>query len=64
MQPGSTITWEFDKINQDAWLVVSGTIEARLQFAKIVKPRVRTEYRNSDFRKFDVKSTITVDPVK
>ena len=43
--------------------MVSGTIEARLQFAKIVKPHVRTEYRNSDFRKFDVESTITVDPV-
>jgi hypothetical protein len=62
--PGSTFTWDYDKINDDAWLMTSGVLEARLQFVKIIKPQVRTEYKNSKFQKFDVQSTITTEPVK
>jgi hypothetical protein len=62
--PGTTVTWEFDKINADAWLTISGVIDGRLQFAKLIKPAVRTEYRNSKFQKFDVQSTITMETVK
>ena len=62
--PGSTITWEFDRINDDAWLEISGVIDGHLQFAKFIKPAVRTEYTNSKFQKFDVKSTVTIDPPK
>ena len=60
--PGTTITWEFEKINDDAWLTTSGVINGHLQFAKFIKPAVRTEYKNSKFQKFDVQSTITVEP--
>jgi hypothetical protein len=63
LAPGSTVSWEFDKINDDAWLVISGVIDGHLQFAKFIKPAVRTEYHNSKFQKFDVKSTITVPAV-
>lgn len=62
--PGTTITWEFAKVNDDAWLTVSGVIDGHLQFAKFIKPTVRTEYKNSKFQKFDVQSTITTEPVK
>jgi hypothetical protein len=62
--PGTTITWEFEKINEGAWLAMSGVIDGRLQFARSTKPPVRTEYRNSNFQKFDVQSTITTDPAK
>jgi hypothetical protein len=62
--PGTTLTWEFEKINEDAWLTISGVIDGHLQFAKFIKPAVRTEYRNSKFQKFDVQSTITMEPVK
>ena len=64
MKPGSTVTWEYSKIDGGAWLPVVGVIDAHLQFAKFIKPYVRTEYTNSQFRKFDVKSTITMDPPK
>jgi hypothetical protein len=64
LAPGSTVTWEFDKINDDAWLGISGVIDGHLQFAKFIKPAVRTEYHNSKFQKFDVKSTITIDPAR
>ncbi|MDP8979931.1 MAG: outer membrane lipoprotein-sorting protein [Acidobacteriota bacterium] len=64
LMQGSTITWEFEKINDDAWLARSGVINGRLQFAKFIKPAVRTEYKNSKFQKFDVRSTITADPPK
>lgn len=60
--PGSTIRWDFEKIHDDAWLATSGAVDGRLQFVKLIKPRVRTEYRNSSFQKFDVQSTITMDP--
>ena len=60
--PGTTITWEFEKIDEGAWLPISGVIDGRLQFARLIKPAVRTEYRNSKFQKFDVQSTITTEP--
>jgi hypothetical protein len=62
LMPGSTITSEFDKINGDVWLEVSSVIDGHLQFAKFIKPAVRTEYTHSKFQKFDVQSTITIDP--
>ena len=64
MKPGSMMAWEFSKIDGGAWLPVTGVIDAHLQFAKFIKPYVRTEYANSQFQKFDVKSTITMDPPK
>ena len=64
IKPGSTMTWEYSKIDGAAWLPVAGVLDAHLQFAKFIKPYVRTEYANSHFQKFDVKSTITMDPPK
>jgi hypothetical protein len=64
MKPGSMVVWEFSKIGEAAWLPVAGVVDAHLQFAKFIKPYVRTEYANSKFQKFDVKSTITMDPPK
>jgi hypothetical protein len=61
---GTIMRWDFEKINEDAWLATSGVIDGRLQFAKFIKPAVRTEYKNSKFQKFDVQSTITADPPK
>jgi len=61
---GSTLTWDFDRINDDIWFTVSGVIDGRFQFAKLIKPAVRTEYHNSKFQKFDVHSTITIEPGK
>ena len=43
------------------WMETSGLIDGHLQFAKLIKPKVRTEYTYSKFQKFDVQSTITVD---
>jgi len=57
--PGTTITREYEKINGDAWLPISQILAGRLQFAKVIKPRVRTEYRYSKYQKFDVQSSIT-----
>jgi hypothetical protein len=59
--PGSTISWDFENIHDDAWLGISGVIDGHLQFAKFIKPAVRTEYKNTNFQKFDVQSTITIE---
>ena len=59
MKPGSSITFENAKINDDAWLPVSSVLDARIQIALVIRDSVRTETRNSNFKKFDVKSTIT-----
>ena len=63
-KPGTVVTWEYGKINEDAWLPVSVVLDAHLQFAKFIKPWVRAEQRYSNFKKFDVQSTITADPGK
>jgi hypothetical protein len=67
MKPGTTITMEFAKINDDAWLPASFIFDVRLQIPKLLKlttglkDAVRQETRYSNFRKFDVESTITSD---
>jgi hypothetical protein len=57
--PGSTTTVQFALINNDAWMQTSLVIDGHLHFAKFIKPKVRTEYVNSNFKKFDVQSTVT-----
>lgn len=64
MKPGSVITEEFEKINNDAWLRVRESVYFHLQFAKFIKPTGRSDCRDSRFHKFDVQSTITMDPGK
>jgi hypothetical protein len=59
MKPGSSITIEIAKINDDAWLPVLTIFDARIQIAVVIRDSVRSETRNSNFKKFDVKSTIT-----
>jgi hypothetical protein len=59
LKPGSTIQWDCEKINQDAWQTVLITI-----IAKWPQTEARLEIRYSNFKKFDVQSTITLDPPK
>jgi len=60
LEPGGTFQWDFGKVNEDAWVTTEMVIDGRLQLAKIIKPRVRTEQKTSKFQKFDVRSTITI----
>jgi hypothetical protein len=61
-KPGSTMTFEFEKIDDDAWLPVRQSDDFHLQFARFIKPAGRSDYRYSKFRRFDVQSTITMEP--
>src|SRR5580658_10500364 len=58
LKPGSTTTIEFQKINQDVWQPALVVLDARNTMAKIVQVE---EIRFSNFKKFDVQSTITID---
>jgi hypothetical protein len=58
LKPGSTTTMEFQKINQDVWQPALVVLDARNTMTKIV---LVEEIRFSNFKKFDVQSTITVD---
>jgi len=58
LKPGSS-TLENAKINDDAWLPVFTVFDGRIQIALVIRDSVRSETRNSNFKKFDVKSTIT-----
>jgi len=58
------MTEEFERIDNDAWLQVHRSIYFHFQFAKFIKPTGRSDYRDSKFHKFDVQSTITMDPAK
>jgi hypothetical protein len=58
LKPGSTTTVESQKINQDVWQPTLVVLDARNTMAKIV---VEETIRFSNFKKFDVQSTITID---
>jgi len=56
---GSWLTIDSAKVNDDAWLPVFIVLDARIQIAAVIRDSFRAETRNSNFKKFDVKSTIT-----
>jgi hypothetical protein len=60
LRPGSTVTFEYEKVDPDTWEAVSLTLEFSRSKDKVFKPTGRTVYRMSKFQKFDVQSTITV----
>ena len=61
-RPGSSITFDFDKIDSETWYPISLVLNISTNRQKIFQPNVRTECRMSNFHKFDVQSTITVVP--
>jgi hypothetical protein len=62
--PGSSLTFEYDKVDQQVWQAVSVILDVTRQAGKVTKAWARTEYRESRFQKFDVQSTITVEAPK
>ena len=62
--PGSSISIEYAKIDERVWEPVLVTLDIQRQSGKTIRPWGRTEYRQSEFHKFDVESTITVEPGK
>jgi hypothetical protein len=58
LQPGSTTTIESQKINQDVWQPALVVVDTCNKMAKVVQAE---EIRFSNFKKFDVQSTITID---
>jgi hypothetical protein len=60
LKPGSTTRIDFQKIDQAVWqpALVLVIVDARNTTAKIVQAE---EIRYSNFKKFDVQSTITID---
>jgi hypothetical protein len=62
-KPGSVISIEFAKVNDDVWQPSLFVLDIRRgKGNSVVEPR--TEYRYSKFQKFNVESTITMDPGK
>jgi hypothetical protein len=58
LKSGSTFVCDFEKVNQDAWQSTLIVAELRDTNTKVV---LRQEIRSSNFKKFDVQSTITID---
>jgi len=61
VKPGSTFVFDFQKVNQDVWQPLLSVVEWRNTMAKVVQVQGRLEIRFSNFKKFDVQSTITID---
>jgi hypothetical protein len=59
-KPGSAISFELEKINQEVWQPSLLALEIRWGKIGSAEPP-RTEYHYSKFQKFDVQSTITID---
>ena len=58
-QPGSEHTWEYEKGSEDCWLIRKITGKADLIFYKVVHGHVITTQTFTNYKKFDVASTIT-----
>jgi hypothetical protein len=63
-KPGSTLTFVYEKIGADTWHETALVLDIYRVRDKDFRPSGRTEYKMTGFRKFDVESTITVDPRK
>ena len=64
-KPGSTIAFEYAKVDADTWEAVSLALEFCATSQPVFKPAIRTQYLMSKFQKFDVQSTVTtVEPEK
>jgi hypothetical protein len=61
VNPGSTLTFEYEKLGPDTWHASSVILDTYRVRDKTLQPSTRTQYRLSRFQKFDVQSTITVD---
>jgi hypothetical protein len=61
-KPGSTISLEFEKLDPQTWQTISFVLDVSTVKQKVFRPNARTEYHMSNFHKFDVNSTITVQP--
>jgi hypothetical protein len=59
-RPGSTLIFDFEKIDSDTWHIISLVLNVATKQRKVFQPDARTEYHMSNFHKFDVQSTITV----
>jgi len=59
-RPGSTLTFEYEKVDEETWEPVSLTLNFSHSKEEEFKPTARTVYIMSGFKKFDVHSTITV----
>ncbi len=58
-KPGTVLTREYEKINNDAWLPRTGVLDSPIQPAENINGRNVTESRFSNYKKFNVESTIT-----
>jgi len=56
LKPGSAFRCDLTKLNEEAWVATFCNFEFRM------KERTRMEAKLSNYRKFDVQSTITIDP--
>ncbi len=61
--PGSSITFENEKVDA-VWQQVTIILDVSRPSGNTFRPWGRTEYRQSHFQKFDVESTVTVEPPK
>jgi hypothetical protein len=59
---GSFLAFEFEKVDPEVWEPVTLTLDFSRSKEAEFHPELRTVYRMSQFRKFDVQSTITVEP--
>jgi hypothetical protein len=63
IQPGTILRTEYQKVNSDCWLPVHSTFKWDLAMAKVVKADGLTENTFSDYKKFNVDSSVVFDVV-
>jgi hypothetical protein len=63
IQPGTILRTEYQKVNSDCWLPAHSTFKWGLAVAKVVKASGLTENTFSDYKKFNVDSSVVFDVV-
>lgn len=62
-QAGSEYTWEYDKGSEECWLLRKVSSKVEMQLYKMVHARAVTTQSMTNYKKFDVASTITTGDI-
>jgi hypothetical protein len=60
-KPGTIFATDYEKINGEDWFPTFTFIDAHIQFLAVIKMSGRIEIRNSNFKKFNVDSSVSVE---
>jgi hypothetical protein len=59
-EPGSKVLFEYLRIREECWMLTSIRMDVKLKAMKMIRTNLQSQQTYSEFRKFDVESTISL----